>query len=100
MGIAKLAPVAVISIVLICGIIVVKSSMDATRWQQWPDLDAGKLHKIWPESASGLGPVVAIMFGAFSCNANVPSIACEMKDPTQFPLASICAMGVCSKAQV
>merc|ERR1719254_321144 len=93
-AIAKLTPLAVVAIVAICSIIVVKSSADAQRWQQWPDLDAEELHKAWPESASGLGPVVAIMFGSFSCNANVPSIACEMKDPMQFPLALKSAMGV------
>merc|ERR1719254_483350 len=44
-AIAKLTPLAVVAIVLICGIIVVKSTMDAQRWQQWPDLDAAELHK-------------------------------------------------------
>jgi len=93
-AVAKLVPLAIIAIVALCSIIVLKSFMDAQRWQTWPDLEPEKLHKAWPSSPMNLGPVVAILFGSFSVNGNVPSVMCEMKDPMQFPLALKTAMGM------
>jgi len=93
-AVAKMVPLAIVSILGLCAIIVVKSAMDSQQWQQWPDLVPGSLHRAWPESASGVGIVVASLFGAFGVNGNVPSVLCEMKDPMQFPLAFKSAMGI------
>lgn len=95
-AIAKLVPLAVVAIVLLCSTIIFKSVMDGQRWQAWPDLDEKALHKRWPEAPLDLGIVVASLFGAFGVIGNVPSVLCEMKDPMQFPLAfktALCIVG-------
>jgi len=91
-AIAKLVPAAVAAVMVLCSIIVVKSTMDGQRWRAWPDVAPGSLHKPWPASPLDLGVVVATHFGAFGVNGSVPAILCEMKDPKQFPFAFKSAM--------
>eukprot|EP00928_Gymnodinium_smaydae_P018103 TRINITY_DN16889_c0_g1_i1.p1 TRINITY_DN16889_c0_g1~~TRINITY_DN16889_c0_g1_i1.p1 ORF type:complete len:400 (-),score=40.41 TRINITY_DN16889_c0_g1_i1:145-1344(-) len=84
-AIAKLVPLAVIAVVVLCSILVTKPVLDAQRWQEWPQISS--LHKLWPTEAEALGTVIASLYGGFGINANVPSVLCEMKDPAQFPFA-------------
>lgn len=91
-AVAKLVPLAVFCVVALCSLIVLKSAMDSQRWQEWPDIQPGSLHHMWPTKFMDVGSVVATCFGAFGVNGNVPSILCEMKDQRKFPLAFKTAM--------
>jgi len=93
-AICKLVPLAVASVFVLCVIIIVKSMLDGQEWHEWPKIDEAELHKKWPETPSGLGIVVATLFGAFGVNGNVPSVLCEMKKPEEFPFAFKTAMSV------
>uniref|UniRef100_A0A7S2IZ49 Amino acid transporter transmembrane domain-containing protein n=1 Tax=Zooxanthella nutricula TaxID=1333877 RepID=A0A7S2IZ49_9DINO len=93
-AVARFVPAAVVCVVVLCGIIVGKAAMDSQRWQQWPDVKPGSLHKWWPSTFLDIGSAFATLFGAFGVNGNVPSVLCEMKDPSQFPLAFKTAMAI------
>lgn len=92
-AVARLVPLAVASIFALCFIIVVKSALDAQRWQDWQQPMPLSLHRAWPDTYSNVGVVAASLFGAFGVVGNVPSVLCEMREPMHFPFAFKVAMG-------
>uniref|UniRef100_A0A7S2IY42 Amino acid transporter transmembrane domain-containing protein n=1 Tax=Zooxanthella nutricula TaxID=1333877 RepID=A0A7S2IY42_9DINO len=93
-AVAQAVPAAVVCVVVLCGIIIAKSAIDAEKWQAWPPAAPGAMHRMWPDTFMDLGTAFATLFGAFGVNGNVPSVLCEMKDPAQFPLAFKTAMAI------
>jgi len=93
-AIARLVPLAVVSVFGLCFLIIGKSLLDSQRWHEWTDIDlvGHPLHKQMPDTFMDLGTVVASLFGAFGANGNVPTILCEMQDQAQFPFAYRTAM--------
>jgi len=92
--ISKAVPLAVLGVIVLCCIIIIKSSMDSQRWGHWSTDAQEKLHRLWPVGAMDLGSVTATLFGAYGVNGNVPSVLCEMKNPMEFPKAYRTAMGI------
>eukprot|EP00928_Gymnodinium_smaydae_P069006 TRINITY_DN5234_c0_g2_i2.p1 TRINITY_DN5234_c0_g2~~TRINITY_DN5234_c0_g2_i2.p1 ORF type:complete len:467 (+),score=55.01 TRINITY_DN5234_c0_g2_i2:81-1403(+) len=105
--IAKLVPIAIAAAIARCFVICFKATLDAPVWYSWEtdehgfllgqnntSLDA-TLFQTWPVSGMALGTVTGLSFGAYGVNGNVPSVLCEMQDPSQMPKALRFALTFC-----
>eukprot|EP00928_Gymnodinium_smaydae_P058856 TRINITY_DN4205_c1_g2_i1.p1 TRINITY_DN4205_c1_g2~~TRINITY_DN4205_c1_g2_i1.p1 ORF type:complete len:538 (-),score=65.72 TRINITY_DN4205_c1_g2_i1:309-1793(-) len=105
--IAKLVPIAIAAAIARCFVIIGKSMLDTPVWYSWEtdehgfllgqnntSLDA-TLFQTWPVSGMALGSVTGLSFGAYGVNGNVPSVLCEMRDPSQMPRALRTSLAFC-----